>query len=99
MDELERLQAEIEEMQQKAEALKKARKAEVIAEMKAKIAAYGLTAKDLGLSFSEEPSSHTRTPAPIKYCLDGNTWTGRGKRPRFITAYLEAGGKLEDLAV
>jgi len=37
---------------------------------------------------------------PVKYRDDaGNTWTGRGLKPRWLTAALGAGKKLEDFQV
>lgn len=37
---------------------------------------------------------------PVKYRDDaGNTWTGRGLKPRWLTAALSSGKKLEDFQV
>lgn len=46
--------------------------------------------------------SGTRKPAKIKYRSpddSGRTWTGRGKRPAWVTAWLNQGNPLEDLKV
>jgi DNA-binding protein H-NS len=44
--------------------------------------------------------TRTRTPAPVKFKdKNGNQWSGRGLKPRWISAALAAGAKLEDFAV
>src|SRR3974390_941099 len=41
-----------------------------------------------------------RKSAAPKYCgPNGDTWTGRGKRPRWLTAALAEGKKLEDFLI
>ena len=41
-----------------------------------------------------------RTPVAVKFRDDeGNTWTGRGSRPRWLVAYLKSGRKIADFAV
>jgi DNA-binding protein H-NS len=45
---------------------------------------------------------HRRQPAPVKYRHPENpklTWTGRGKTPRWINAWLEEGKEVTALAV
>ena len=39
--------------------------------------------------------------AKVKYrSADGSlTWSGRGRKPKWVTAHLEKGGKIEDLSV
>jgi DNA-binding protein H-NS len=41
-----------------------------------------------------------RGPAKTKYrSKDGKEWSGRGRKPAWVTEHLAAGGKIEDLAV
>ena len=41
-----------------------------------------------------------RPPVPIKFRDEaGNTWTGRGNRPRWLVAALSSGKKIDDFAV
>ena len=51
------------------------------AEIKQKMAEYGITVQDLG---GRSTRSRKGNPAPVKYRhpATGQTWTGRGKRPR-----------------
>lgn len=86
-------------------------RAGVIAEMKAKIAAFGLTAADLGLSAApvatthaprasgsrkDRPAPGTGKVAPKYRSATGELWTGRGKRPAWVQAVIDAGGNIED---
>lgn len=73
------------------------------AEVKQKIEAI---VQNAGFSVSElfggrAPTSKGRSVA-AKYVNPDNrseTWTGRGRKPRWLTAKLEKGAKLEDFAV
>lgn len=66
-------------------------------------------AKSVGLSIQEleehginRKLNKTKTKAEIKYKnkLNPNeTWTGRGKQPRWLVAELENGAKLEDFLI
>ena len=99
MDELEKIQAQIEELQKKAQELQQQKKSAIIDEVKAKIKAYGLTAKELGFSSAEKTENKRSQPVPIKYKSGEQTWTGRGRKPKWLEVYLANGGKLEDITV
>lgn len=100
MDELEKIQQQIEELQKKAQELQQQKKSAVLEEVKAKIKSYGLTAKELGLGSVEKASDDKRSqPVAIKYKQGQNTWTGRGRQPKWVVEYVASGGKLEDLLV
>ena len=95
MDELEKLQAQIAELQRKAEEISFQKKATVIEELKSKIRAYGLTPKDLG--FTGKTSSKAGTSVAVKYRQGDHAWSGRGRKPKFVEDHIASGGKLEDL--
>lgn len=40
-----------------------------------------------------------RKPAAVKYRLGENTWTGKGKQPRWLVEFINGGGRLEEIAV
>ena len=96
---------EIEALQRKAQALRSAETRDVIARIKEAIAAYGLTASDLGLAPAGKRQVAPAKPAkgkgrPAKYRDgDGNTWGGRGPRPQWLRDALAAGKSLDDFAV
>ncbi|MBE7526222.1 MAG: H-NS histone family protein [Burkholderiales bacterium] len=88
------IQEEICKLQKQAGEIRAKELAEVIADIKAKIQLYGITEKDLG--FSEKQKKPIYPPV---YKKGNQTWSGRGRQPGWIKAYLEAGGKLADLLI
>jgi DNA-binding protein H-NS len=111
---LAQINRQIDKLQRQAEALKKQEVSGVISRIKSAIDHYGLTARDLGLSTgragasgrgaARKPTARkamaVRKPVPVKYRdEEGHTWTGRGKRPNWFKAALEAGKTPEDFAV
>jgi DNA-binding protein H-NS len=90
----EKLMAEAEEMRQKEID-------QVIADIREKIKAYGLTAQDLGLTAGSRRKSSGKSTAAVKYRgPNGETWSGgRGRKPAWVTQALKEGKKIEDFAV
>ncbi len=76
------------------------RKKEALAELEEK-------ARSLGFSLSELTSTmaiatRKRTPASPKYANPADasdTWSGRGRKPRWFEAALKSGSSPEDLAI
>jgi DNA-binding protein H-NS len=100
------IQDEIAALQQRANAARSKEKVEVVGQMKAAIAVYGITAQDLGLSRGTEASPvrktarRARKAAEAKYRDDaGNIWGGRGPHPKWLRDALDAGKVLKDFAV
>jgi DNA-binding protein H-NS len=130
------LKAQAEKLLQKAEALRSQEISETIASIKKAIAAYGLTAEDLGLSkksgrkpakasgrgtkatkkatkakpgrppgrpaqASKKSSKDGRSVVLPKYRnpASGQTWTGRGKKPKWLEAALANGKKISDFKI
>ena len=66
---------------------------------------HGLTSEDIvaparGRKIGTKLDGTERKAVAAKYKDDqGNQWTGRGLKPRWLTAALQAGRKLEDFAV
>jgi len=93
------IQKQIVELQKKAEQLRSQERSDAIADVKAKIKTYGLTASELGLSGS------TRKPAKAKPNAKyrdgkGNTWSGgRGRKPQWVKDILTSGQDIEKFAV
>ncbi len=60
---------------------------------------------DLSASNSAKKMSHARRPYPQVFPKYGNpaqpaeTWAGRGKQPRWLTAQLRSGKKLDDFRI
>ena len=106
------LQKQIEALSREAEQLKRKEVDGVIARIKEAIAAYGLTAGDLGLTgkrvpkvspakkASKKPAARSNGAAVVRFRDGaGNTWVGRGPRPQWLRDALAGGKKLEDFAV
>lgn len=105
------LQKEIATLQARATEQRKKESASVIAQIRDKMQAYGITLEDLKSSrsvakrgrkvASEKKAGGKRGPAPIKFrdSATGDTWSGRGRAPRWLAAHEQAGRKREEFAV
>jgi DNA-binding protein H-NS len=99
------IQKRIEDLQKTAETLRQKEVAGVIDRIKVAIQTYQLTADDLGLALKAASAPRaakgrkaTRTTRAAAYRdADGNTWSGRGRRPAWLNAALAAGKTLDDL--
>jgi DNA-binding protein H-NS len=90
------IKAEIARLERQAESARKAEIAGVVGRIKEAIAAYGLTAGDLGFAkgrsgaktvkSASRPQKGATTVGVAKYRdpASGKTWTGRGKPPNWI---------------
>lgn len=99
------LKQKAEKLMEEAEQMRVKELNDVIAELKEKIEAYGLTAQDLGLTTAggqrrRRTATH-KPPAAVKYRgPEGQTWSGgRGRKPQWVVDALAKGKKLEDFAV
>ncbi|WP_322027111.1 H-NS histone family protein [Burkholderia sp. BCC1977] len=99
------IQAQIEHLQQQAAELKKREKTDAITDMKRKIAKYGITAADLGLTAKsggaggKPPSTKSAGPAKYRQPDTGETWTGRGPKPKWLVDEIATGKKKEDFLI
>ena len=101
---------QIEALKQRAESLREAEVAGVIERIRTAIEAYGLTPEQL-FATPALPARRGRVPAKRRRSAaersegprfrdpSGNTWSGRGPRPRWLKAALAAGQSLEDFIV
>jgi DNA-binding protein H-NS len=80
------LKAQIAKLQEQAEEARRAELEAVLADIRRKIVEYGLTAQDLGLSVVRRGRPPKKEPLPPIYQdpKSGNTWSGRGKPPKWI---------------
>ncbi len=84
----------------------RAERASAVSQIKTLMSTYGLTPGDIvtdsakvAKSTLKEKSTPRATVAP-KYRDDaGNTWTGRGLKPRWLTTAMDAGATLEQFAI
>lgn len=81
------LKAQIAKLQTQAEEARRTEIDNVIADIRQKIAEYGLSAQDLGFAVAAKRGRPPKkAPLPAKYQdpKSGNTWSGRGKPPKWI---------------
>ena len=101
---------QIDSLAREAEKLKRKEVDGVVARIKEAIAAYGLSAADLGLGAPRGPkpgskrAGKKKTKKPGKAVVrfrdeTGNTWIGRGPRPQWLRDALTAGKSIADFAV
>jgi len=109
---LHEIDQEIAKLQQEANAIREAEKADVVARIKEAVAYYGLTAADLGLARSAKRGNKVasslksatkakRAVAPatrVKFQDGaGNTWSGVGRQPKWFVEALAAGNSADAL--
>ena len=75
-----------------------------IAKVRAVMAEFGVTAADITGKVTAGRASTTVNPRgklAIKYhnAATGDSWAGRGKQPRWLTAALASGAEITDFAV
>jgi DNA-binding protein H-NS len=100
------LQRQIEALQKEADALKAREREGVIERMKEAIAAYDISAEDLGLAVRRGRLAGTRggglrakAASHAAYADgEGNTWGGRGPRPKWLRDALAGGASLDEFA-
>ena len=97
------LRSKAEKLMAEAEQLRVKELEEVIAEIKEKIKAHGLTARDLGLTAGSKKKSAGALPVkPVRRYRgpNGEIWLGgRGRKPNWVSEALAKGQKLDDFAI
>lgn len=110
MDELEKLEKQIADLEKAKQDILNKRRAGVLQDVLRQIAQYGFTAKELGLkggsSGSKKEGQRPNTAAPkreAKYQNPNNafqTWAGgKGIKPKWVKEHLANGGKLDDFLI
>lgn len=81
---------------------------EAVAKIKALMAEYGLTLADIGSASAAKPAAVAKTKTKVagskvaaKYRnpATGDTWSGRGLKPKWMTAALAGGASISDFAL
>lgn len=83
------------------EELQKDKKAELIAALHQQAKANGISLKEFG-SITSRKVKETKTPLPPKYRNPNNineTWSGHGRKPKWIESLLTYGRELKDLEI
>jgi DNA-binding protein H-NS len=96
------IQKQIVLLQQQAEEIKAKEFSQALQDIKAKMAAYGITTADLedGKGKTRKAAAKSSAPAPVKFRgPNGETWSGRGLMPRWLSAAVAQGKSKESFAV
>jgi len=101
-----KLRADLVSLEADIHAAQAGQRSDAIVEVKALMAQAGLKVSDLGMSATaksskRQPSEETRPKVAAKYRDDatGQTWSGRGLKPKWLTAQLASGKTLEDFII
>lgn len=82
--------------------VQRSQRADAIAKVKSLMAEYGLTQSDLGGKPAATPKAAKvkgKVAAKYRDPASGDTWSGRGLKPRWLSAALAAGRTLSDFAI
>ena len=106
LDQQKALQAKTAELDKLIEEARREERRGVIAKVKGLMAEHGLTVEDLGDSNKvgngkRKASSATGKKVAPKYKnpATGETWTGRGIKPKWLSAAIEGGKKIEEFLI
>jgi DNA-binding protein H-NS len=95
------IQRQIELLQQQAKEIKAQEYKKAIEEIQVKMTAFGITVADLqGHKSKVRKTSFTTKPAAVKFRgPNGETWSGRGLMPRWLSSQVAQGRAKEEFAV
>ena len=98
--EIQRLAKEQERLAKEAEQILKDEKLQVIADIRNKMNAYGISFEELQNAKVTTAPKRARGVLPMKYSDgQGNEWSGKGPKPLWLVKALENGKKLEDYLI
>lgn len=94
------LQEQIAALQKQAEEARQQEIAAVVADIKAKMAEYGITLQDLGAGGRRRGRAKASVgQAKYRNPATGETWTGKGRKPGWLVQALAQGKSLADFAI
>jgi DNA-binding protein H-NS len=101
MSSLQELLAQKAEIDRQISDARRQERNEAISKVRALMAEHGLTAADLVAKAPSARASTSGRMVAAKYRdpVSGQTWTGRGLKPKWLAAALESGKQLSDFAV
>ena len=89
-------------LEQQIADVQRAQHSDAVAKVKALMAEYGLTLADIGSSgkaAAGPKKAVSKVAAKYHDAATGDTWSGRGLKPRWLTAALASGRALSEFAV
>ena len=90
-------------LEQQIADMQRAERGDAVAKVKALMAEYGLTPADLGNSSNKAAAAPkkaaSKVAAKFHNAATGDTWSGRGLKPKWLTAALASGRALSEFAI
>lgn len=100
MSRFKELQAQIAALQKEAEEARKQEIASVVAEIKAKMAEYGITVDDLSSSGRGKGRRKAASGvAKYRNPATGEQWTGKGRKPGWMVQALQQGRSMDEFRI
>jgi DNA-binding protein H-NS len=101
MSSLQELLAQKAELDRQISDARRQERSDAVSKVRALMAEHGLTAADLVAKTTTPRASTSGRKVAAKYRdpVTGQTWTGRGLKPKWLSAALESGKQLNDFAV
>lgn len=101
MTTLQDLIAQKDALERQIAEIQKTARADAISKVKALMAEYGLTAADLAHRTGDSAKKAPGAKVAAKYRdpASGQTWSGRGLKPKWLQTQLAAGRALSDFAI
>lgn len=96
---LDELQKQIEELTKQKEALVEKEKSAAIEDINEKIKLFGLRTRDLDFGDFHRFDPKAKAKVPVKYKKGHDTWSGRGRKPKWVEDHITGGGKMDELLV
>jgi DNA-binding protein H-NS len=97
---LEEIQKQIEQLQSERVKLLSQERIVAVADINRKIALFELKPRDLNFGTGSKAGSPMKAKSvAAKYQKDGQVWSGRGIKPKWVVSHIEGGGKIEDLLI
>lgn len=90
------LKAQAEEILRQAELQRKAEIPSAVAEILAKMREFDISVDDLRRALKRVPMTRSATRPTYKDPKSGETWSGRGRMPKWLAAQLAKGKRKED---
>ena len=106
MSEYQEIQAQIAELQRRADAIRATERVAAIGNIKSLMATFEISASELSHETKQSPRIRTGKAraqvlkvAPKYRDTAGNTWSGRGLQPRWLKAALANGANLQSFLI
>lgn len=98
---LDELQQKIAALQQEHDELLATQKDEAIEQINVMLKTYGIKPHQLDFGGVTVGRTPIRTPSKIaiKYKSQSGSWSGRGRKPKWVEEHLKSGGTLDDFLV